>query len=75
MSERAEHVGITRIDIDDAIAMDDALDEWGGADDEHAGAFRSGWRTERTGCVMVVPEGEGARCAYLSGVIAAREAG
>lgn len=74
MNDGTDHKGITRIDIDDAIAMNEALDEWGGADDEHADAFRIGWRTERRGDVMVVPGEEGARCAYLSGVIAAREA-
>lgn len=71
MTTGLDRSSITIIDIDDAIAMEEALSEWGGASDPEAESFRSGWRDERWGRRRET-SGMNAQAAYLSGVIAAR---
>ncbi len=63
---------IAIVDIDDAMAMEEALSLWGGASDPHAAWYRRGWRHERTG-ERAEPEGMAESAAYHSGMIAARD--
>jgi len=71
MTTGIDRSGLVIVDIDDAIAMEEALSEWGGASDPHAQWYRRGWRDERSDARRE-PEGLGERAAYHSGMIAAR---
>lgn len=63
---------VTRTSIDDHLNLEDALEDWGGAEDPCAEAYRRGWHDYRAGRNNP-PVNEADRCAYLSGYIAARE--